>query len=329
MSVEPIRADHMRPVTLSIVIVSWNCSPLLRQCLESVLANETSFTFEILVVDNDSADDTAAMIRDSFPQVRFHVSGSNLGFAKANNLGFRITDGRYVLLLNPDTLLPDDTILERLVSFLERRQNVAAAGCRLVFPDHTHQVGDAGYRPTPAALICFSFGLSRMFPRRFHGLFLSDHAASGQECVEVDWICGACFLVRRAVIDAVGGLDESFPMYGEDTEWGCRIRSAGYVIAHLPQISVVHVQSGTQFNDGARVVSTRWLDGLARLYRMLNGGRSFLYFRIVMATGFLLRAAVYYVAYTVTRRTPQRWKARAMALYGRHAWTLSESETTP
>ena len=311
-------------VYLSIIIVSYNCRSLLEQCLRSISESQTKYRFEIIIIDNQSTDDTRAMLSARYPLIHLIALRENIGFARANNLGFRTAAGRYILLLNPDTVLPEQSTLDKLVSFLETRDDIAAAGCRLVFPDYSYQVGDAGYRPTLRRTFCFALGLSSIFPNWFRGLFLADHLLLRKEWIEVDWISGACFLLRREVIDAVGGLDESFFMYGEDAEWGCRITEAGLTIAYIPTISVIHVQGGTQYHDGHRVFSTKWLDGLSRLYKQLNGDGSWRWFKLVMAAGFFLRATAYYTGFLITRKTADRNKARAMAAYGRYMCTLPE-----
>jgi GT2 family glycosyltransferase len=242
-------------------------------------------------------------------------SGGNLGFARGNNLGFGRARGRHVLLLNPDAFLTDPTLLDDLVRWLDARPELGAVGCRLTFSDGRHQVGDAGFRPSAAAMASWALGLSAW--RR--GVFLADHGRR-REPIAVDWLCGAFMLVRRSVLATVGGLDETLFMYAEDIEWGCRARAQGVRIAYLPWRSVVHVQGGTQRRDGRRAVSTGWLDNLVGLHRRLYPESCWRCVRTVVALGFLLRA----LAYGGLARLRPAWhdKAAAMRQFAHHVWSM-------
>jgi GT2 family glycosyltransferase len=167
-------------------------------------------------------------------------------------------------------------------------------------------------------VLAHGFGLQRLAGAR--SLFLS--GLSGTRPVEVDWISGALFMVRRSALRDVGGFDERFFMYAEDVDLGCRLRDAGWRLAHLPDISAVHVQGGPA---AASDPSTRWLDSLAGLYARRNPGR-FAAFRIGLGLGFGLRAAAYAAVSLVTGR--RRGDARAMAVFARRVWLMPEPEGT-
>jgi GT2 family glycosyltransferase len=305
---------------LSVVIVSWNCQAFLRKCLARLRASRVWLELQIIVVDNGSSDGSPEMVEAEFPEATLLRAGANLGFAAGNNLGLQMVHGRYVLLLNPDAFIEEKGLLELLIDWLEGHPQFGALGCRLIFPDGTHQVGDAGYRPTAQALVASALGLPRLSPR-FRGVFLPWLPARSRRPVEVDWVCGAFLLMRREMLDCVGGLDESFFLYGEDVEWGCRARTRGVRIAYLPWKSVIHVQSGAQYKDGRATVSTRWLDSLVQLHRRLEGDNALPRLRLYLTFGFALRATLYRIAALLLRQPRLANKSRAMRLFRRHCWS--------
>ena len=175
--------------------------------------------FEIIVVDNASTDDSVTMVQNHFPKISLIQNSSNLGFAKANNQALQLARGEYILLLNSNTLIPDTPIFKQWTDFMDRHPNAGASGCMLVFPDGRHQIGDAGFRPTLYTVFNHSLFISR-FPSDMKGLFVS-YIKPG--VLQVDWVSGAAFLVRKSILRQVGLMDEVFFMYAEDMEWGCRI----------------------------------------------------------------------------------------------------------
>lgn len=301
---------------LSVVVVSWNCAALLGECLRSLQALAGAVSYEVIVVDNASHDDTLAMLGRDFPTVRVIANSDNLGFAKASNQGMAAAAAPLFCLLNPDTRLVEANTMARLKQRLDEHPGIGAAGCKLVFPDGTHQVGDAGYAPTLGSVLAHAFFLSRLLPSHVHGLFLQDGGIK-PPYGPVGWVCGACTLVRREVVEQIGGLDESYFMYGEDVEWGCRMNAAGVTVAYLPDIPIIHLQGGTQKSTG--LPSTRWLDGVGRLYFERNHGHHWWLFRAALAAGFLLRAALY-------ASSP---RAAEMRVFARHVWALRPPLPSP
>ncbi len=305
------------PPLLSIAVVTWNVRPLIERCLSEALASHIPGPVEMIVVDNASADGTADLVAERFPAVRLIRNAEGRGFARGNNQAFAVARGRYVLLLNPDAFPTGAETLGRLVAFLEANPDHGAVGCRLIFPDGRHQVGDTGWRPNLSHVAAFSLGLTQLFPR-LRGCFLTRPPA-GDAPLEVDWICAACMLVRRDLIETVGGMDERYFIYGNDLEWGCRIRDAGHRLAYLPNERVIHLQGWTEKGDDPKHVSTRWLNGLAVLYAAMNRGRHWGLFKAVMTFGFLLRALTYAAASLLPGRRRLAGRARAMWAYARHA----------
>jgi GT2 family glycosyltransferase len=214
----------------------------------------------------------------------------NLGFPRANNQGIEVARGDYVLLLNSDTIITGPTIFRRWIAFMDENPDVGFSGCRLVFRDGTHQVGDAGYRPKLSTLVAHNLFLNRLFPRVFKGLMVSYRKSPGR--IEVDWICGADLLVRRSIIPETGSLDETIFIYAEDVEWGCRMRSHGYHGYYLPDLELIHLQGATT-NQYPDQFSGMDLKNMRLIYSALNPRQSLFLYDLIMSIGFLSRAVLY------------------------------------
>jgi N-acetylglucosaminyl-diphospho-decaprenol L-rhamnosyltransferase len=222
----------MMTMDLSVVVVSWNVLPLLRDCLRSIPSSAGNREHEIVVADNASTDGSADMVRAEFPTARLISNPENLGFARANNQGIRVSRGRYVVLLNSDTLAPPGA-LESLVSFMDVHEDAGAVGPRLLRPDGSPQPFAFGRDPTLGYLL--SRGVSRLISRR------PLHDWTTGYVQEVDWVSGACLLARRSAIDAAGLLDERFFMYFEDNDWCLRFRQAGWRVYYDPLAEITHL----------------------------------------------------------------------------------------
>lgn len=229
----------MSSPTVSIIIVSWNTREILRDCLRTVYEQTRNVPFEVIVVDNASMDGSADMVRTAFPQVLLLVNGANRGFAAANNQGLETAQGRYVLLLNSDTLVLDGAI-DKMVSFAEAHPEAAVTACRVLNADRTWQHTCFLY-PSALNLLLSALYLNRLFPRsRFCGRERMTWW-DGQETRAVDAVTGCFVLVRRAAIAQVGVLDESYFMYGEEMDWCYRFRQAGWQIVFTPTAQIVHL----------------------------------------------------------------------------------------
>jgi N-acetylglucosaminyl-diphospho-decaprenol L-rhamnosyltransferase len=213
---------------LSIIIVSFNARADLERCLESLHAGRAAATHEIVVVDNASTDASVDAAR-RWTDVRVIEVGSNAGFARANNIGIRATEGTALLLLNSDTVVPPGAI-DRLLSALDRHPDVAVVGPRLV---------DGAGRAE------LSFGrmigpLNELRQKRLAGSGAVEALTQREQYP--DWVSGACLLVRRADADAVGGFDERYFMYTEDVDFCAAIRARGRRILFAPEVEVVHLR---------------------------------------------------------------------------------------
>ncbi len=236
-------------IDLSIVIVSYNVCELLAQCLTAAWAEAAHLQLEILVVDNASRDESAAMVRARFPQVQLIANVENRGFAAANNQAFPLTRGRYVLMLNPDTQVQPGA-LATLVQFMDAHSRVGACGGKLVYGDGTLQHSAFAF-PTLAQIFLDFFPVNwRLTASRLNGRY-PRHAYARGEPFPVDHPLGADFLVRRQAAEQAGWLDDQFFIYCEEIDWALRIKRAGWQIWCVPQAVIVHheAQSTRQFRE--------------------------------------------------------------------------------
>lgn len=230
---------------LSIVVVSYNVRELLTQCLASVDGQG----HEVIVVDNASADGSAAMVRERFPAVCLIENADNRGFAAANNQAFEQAHGRYVLMLNPDAEATPGA-LETLIAFMDAHPRAGACGGKLLYGDGSLQ-HSAFHFPTLAQIFLDFFPLNwRLTESSLNGRYPRTWYAQGKP-FQVDHPLGADLLVRRETAEQVGWLDERFFIYCEEIDWCLRIRRAGWEIWCVPQAEVVHheAQSTRQFRD--------------------------------------------------------------------------------
>jgi GT2 family glycosyltransferase len=248
-------------VGLSIIIVNWNGGELLRRCVESVVSSPPSVDYEVIVVDNASSDDSLARLRATEAArklgdaLRIVENADNRGFGQANNQAFVLTRAPLVFLLNPDTEVTAGSI-DRLTSTIRSGARVGATGPKLLNADGSTQV--SVWRNSPAAweTLLTGFRLHKLLPRRVRGeLLLAEHWDYGRRRA-VGMLSGAALMVRREVIDEVGGFDERFHMYGEDNEWCLRITRAGWLLLFEPEAVIMH--------HGAASSEKRW-DSLEKL----------------------------------------------------------------
>ena len=227
---------------VSIVIVSWNTRAILSDCLRSVFEQTKEVSFEIFVIDNSSHDGSADMVRAEFPRVKLIENAQNRGFAAASNQGLRLASGRYMLLLNPDTLILDDAI-SRCVRYADLHSDVGVVGCQVL--EDENRISNTGFSfPTPLNLFLTLSGLSRAFPRSrlFGRPELGWWDRDSEQ--DVDVVPGMFMLVRREAIAQVGLMDESYFVYWEETDWCYRFSRAGWRRVFTPSARIVHLDGG-------------------------------------------------------------------------------------
>ena len=260
----------MSAAPLLILIVSWNTRDLLRECLRSIQPDAHA-DWDVLVVDNASTDDSVAMVRREFPTVRLMENAVNSGYASANNQGLRASAAPYALLLNSDTIATPDAI-QGLVAFMDAHPEAAAVSPRLLRADGTAQPFAFGGDPTLAYLL--RRGVMRVVARRY----LHDWATERTQ--PVDWISGACMLVRRTATEQVGLLDEGFFMYFEDDDWCLRMRRAGWKVYYHPAEAIVHL-GGQSLARNPRA-QTAYEASLRYFYRKHYGPAASLVLRMLL-----------------------------------------------
>jgi len=240
-------------LTLSVVIVNYNTRDLLRACLRSVQESEGIPDLELFVVDNASTDGSAEMVASEFPWVQLIVSSVNGGYAYANNLALKRCTGDYLLLLNPDTVLPP-LALRRMLDFMDAHPEAGAAGPKLIRQNGSLDLACRRSFPSPEVSLYRMLGLSRLFPRsrrfgRYNLTYLDPDVPA-----EVDSVVGAFMMVRAEAARQVGLLDESFFMYGEDLDWAFRIKAAGWKVLYNPEVVVLHYKGASSRRNSRKAI---------------------------------------------------------------------------
>jgi N-acetylglucosaminyl-diphospho-decaprenol L-rhamnosyltransferase len=313
-----------RALQLSVIVVSWNTRELLAHCLDSVFRQVVYEAgvpvlpavggMEVVVVDNASADGSARMVQERFPQVKLLANAENVGFARANNQALPLCRGRYVLLLNPDTqVLPDG--LASLVCFMDQHPRAGAAGARLLNADGTvyHSC-----QPAPT--------LRREFWRLFHLDTIWPYARYPmerwtEEPRMVDVVQGACMMLRRTALDQVGTLDEDYFIYSEEVDLCFRLRRHRWQVWWVPQASVVHV-GGQSTRQVAAAMFLRLYQGKVLYFRKNHGRRAAQLYKLVLAAAAVARLLLSPLAWVMG--DPQREELLALAgHYRRLLLTLS------
>lgn len=223
---------------LSIIIVSWNTEELLRKCLYSIYENNKEISFEVFVVDNNPKDKTVEMVKKEFPSVNLIVNTKNLGFAKANNQAISKSRGEFVMLLNPDTEIIDNSLIE-MVNFLEKREDIGVLGPKLLNSDKSWQPSTRRF-PTPLNQLVILFKLHHIFPRLkiYRKYLMRDFDGKSER--EVDQIMGAAFLIRREVIKKIGALDERYFIWFEEVDYCKMVKEAGWKVYYNPEFKIIH-----------------------------------------------------------------------------------------
>jgi len=241
-------------VKLSVIIVSYNVKYYLEQCLESVVRSSCGINTEIIVVDNNSSDNTVKYLTPRFRDVLFIQNKDNCGFAKANNQAIRISKGEYVVLLNPDTILGED-VLKTCIDFLDNNKMAGATGVRMLRTDGSFALESRRGIPTPFTSFCKMTGLCSRFPKsrtfgRYYMQYLDENLPN-----QIEVISGACMFIRRTTLAKSGLLDEDYFMYGEDIDLSYRMLMTGQNNYYLP-VSILHYKGESTNKTSFRYVTT-------------------------------------------------------------------------
>ncbi len=247
-------------ITLSVIIVNYNVKEFVQQLLNSLENSLRHISSEVFVVDNASDDGSQKMLAEQFPFVKLIANTHNVGFARANNQALARAVGKYLVLLNPDTITQADTF-QKLLDFMESQAGAGMATCKVLNPDGSLQLACRRSYPTPWVAFTRLTGLSYFFPKsktfgRYNLTYLAEN-----EIAEVEAISGSFMMVRRSVIDEIGMLDEAFFLYGEDLDWCYRIIEAGWKIYYVPTTQIIHFKGESSKQSH--------LDGLLIFYRAM------------------------------------------------------------
>ncbi|MEP1471033.1 MAG: glycosyltransferase family 2 protein [Halieaceae bacterium] len=252
---------------LSIIIVNWNTRDMLRDCLRSIPEKNKGLRVETIVIDNASQDGSGEMVSTEFSQVRLIQNTDNLGFGTATNQGMRVARGRYLLLLNSDTIVHDDVLADS-VRYMDKNQNVGMMGCRVLNEDGSVQMTCSQF-PSFMNLLLQTLGLNRLNrPKWLQRYQMLDWNRSDEREVEV--ISGCYLMTRRETVDQIGMLDEAFFLYGEETDWCRRCAEGGWKLIFAPVGCITHLGSGSisKLNYRRDLMLT---EGTVRLHRKHNG----------------------------------------------------------
>ncbi len=281
-----------RDCDASIVIVNWNTRDRLEGCLSSVLGATLACRFEVIVVDNGSVDGSPEMLETKFPTVRVRRNAANAGFAVACNQGMRMARGRYLVLLNSDTLVEGDAV-SRLVAYMDDHPETGMGGGALLYEDGCLQPS-CGRFPGVMAPV-----LGSVHPRRLLTLLHGRREAFGEPFLgraahererSVDWIVGACMIVRKQAAQAVGLMDERIFLFAEEWDWCYRMKAAGWRIDYTPSVRVVHVGSASWTMSDTRRIRAL-MTGQHYFFRKNFGLLRALAFRAMTAVGSVAKLA--------------------------------------
>ena len=274
---------------LSIVIVNYNVEHFLEQCLFSVRKAIANIEAEVYVVDNNSVDGSLKMIAEKFPEVKVIANKDNVGFSRANNQAIRISTGEYVLLLNPDTVVEDDTFT-KTIEFMDSHPDAGGLGVKMVDGKGRFLPESKRGLPTPSTAFYKMFGLTKLFPhsKRFARYYLGH--LDNDEINEVEILSGAFMLMRRKALDKCGLLDETFFMYGEDIDLSYRIILAGYKNYYYPKTRIIHYKGESTKKTSVNYVLVFYkaMEIFVRKHFANDGAKTF---------SFLINIAIYIKAF--------------------------------
>jgi GT2 family glycosyltransferase len=307
---------------LSIIIVNWRSAAFLRKCLASIFAKTRNLSFETIVVDNASFDGADAVCRE-FPAVQYIQSNDNLGFAKANNLGFRHSTGEFILLLNPDTEIIGDA-LETLVQCMKARPSAGIVGAKLFNSDLSIQTSCIQAFPTVLNQVFDTEFLRNKFPRSsFWGTWPLFNGQSEPSQIEV--VSGACLLIRRSVFEQVGLFTEDFFMYAEDVDLCYKVHAAGHDIYYEGKAEVVHHGGQSSSKEPQSNFATVMTRESLHAFMVIHRGKTYaalFQFAVGAAACFRLLLLITLFVVTLGRYQPAVLRATLKKWLGVLRWSL-------
>jgi N-acetylglucosaminyl-diphospho-decaprenol L-rhamnosyltransferase len=280
--------------TLSIVLVCWNNSSYMDACLKSLYETGLKNTFDIIVVDNGSTDGSQQMLTEKYPQVKILQNPGNVGLGKASNQGIQATTGKYVLLLNNDTIV-NGQAFDEMINFLDQNPRTGAVGGKLLNPDGTTQAGYNYFSSLPEEfLVATRLGL--LIRRGYPAVM------DANEIRSVDWLGSACLMVRRSALDKVGLLDEGYFIYGDETDLQYRLKKAGWEVYFLPHATTIHFGGRSMNRWSRRKMVYR---GKMLFYQKHYGALQTLLLRILLGILSVIKVIVWGVLYILPKARTQ------------------------
>lgn len=313
---------------LSIIIVNWNSKEYLRKSLSSIMAGTHGIEYEIIVIDNASFDGCEEMLRRHFPQIRFIQSNENLGFARANNVAFKVSKGRNILFLNPDTEI-EDSAIETLSRSLDALPGAGIVGAKLLNSDRSVQTSCIRAFPTILNQLLESDTLRHAFPRA--GMWGAGPLFTEEKTpAEVDAVSGASLMIKRSVFEAVGMFSTDYFMYSEDIDICFKVNKAGWKTYYVPSSVIVHHGGTSSSQSSVSVFSSVML--LESRWRFFCKTRSHWYcwsYRLALCGASIVRIGLVVLMWLVyglrgrghpIRNTVKRWSARLRWTLGGEGW---------
>ncbi len=283
---------------LSVIIVNYNVKHFLEQALLSIQKAIQGIDTEIFVVDNASQDGSVAMLRQKFPSVKLILNTKNVGFAAANNLAIKAIQGKYVVFINPDTVVQEDTF-RTLISFFENHSDAGMVGCKILNPDGTLQLACRRRFPTAWVALSRLTGLSKLFPKsRLFGQYNLTYL-NPDEIYPVEAISGSFMMARNDALQAVGSFDETWFMYGEDLDLCYRFGKAGWKIYYVPTTTIIHFKG--ESSKQSEFDTIRLFYQAMRLF-VAKYYKSYL-FQFLLESGIVIRASLHYLNHIVSLLT--------------------------
>ncbi len=280
----------MNSMELSVIIVSFNVRDFLKQCLLSVIKASESIESEIFVVDNNSTDDSCDMVLKEFPEINLIRNRVNSGFSAANNQGITLSQGRFVLLLNPDTIVEKDTF-SKCISFMLKHTDAGATGVRMINGENRFLPESKRALPDPKTAFFKVFGLSYLFSssRILNRYYLSQIDSNETSRVEV--ISGAFMFLRREALEKAGFLDENFFMYGEDIDLSYRLLQNGFSNYYYPGTQIIHYKGKSTSRKNFKDI--RYFYKAMRIYvRKRINERKFYTFHFILIPAIYIRESL-------------------------------------
>ena len=338
MSTGDVTVNGIEKKDLSIIIVNWNTRALLKKCLESIYDQMQNRSFEIIVVDNASADNSADMVRKDFPEVRLIENRENAGFGRANNQGYAISSGKYLLLLNPDTEILDHAA-DTLMAFMHDNEKAGVCGPKCIHPDGTVQVSWAYF---PSLKTIFTNNVSFKDALSMFGIFkrlfgtkaeYSDAGFTVSEVIprkRVDYVLGQCMLTRRSIIEKTGLFDDDVFMYEEEPDLCYRVLQAGFETWFVPEAAIIHHerQSIGQIRDPLKTDLQWFVSARSHFFRKHYGVFYKYSFLLLGSLNAVIKTAMFAVLYLLTTTRRRYYRSKMLFHYYFLYWALAGSKNS-